>query len=174
MKTANSYGSPSMGCYFDHANYTVDELNRRILRLAESFGRADPQDSELIEKDLTDLTEDDIETLNYSADAAIDWLNEQETRSFMYWSNDGDANAFGLWCNVDGAREDCAFVSCESQSAARRHEMDCDPDDSSCPAADYRGEWLHVSDHGNATLYVREDSAGAVPGYKDTEIWGVV
>ena len=39
--------------------------------------------------------------------------------------------------------------------------------DQDYPPDDYRGEWLHVSDHGNCTLYVRENG-------EDREIWGVV
>lgn len=146
------YDKPSISCYLDHANYNVDELNRRIIRLAASYGRIDAQDDALASKDLTDLTDDDSETLNDGADAAIEWLNDQETRSFLYWGNEGEANAFGLWPNVEGAKEDCGFVS------SKRQEW---------PDSDYEGEWLHVSDHGNATLYVR--TAG-----KDVEIWSIV
>lgn len=55
--------------------------------------------------------------------------------------------------DVDQARDDVEFVSSKDQDY---------------PPADYRGEWLHVSDHGNATLYVRGDDG------QDKEVWGVV
>ena len=51
-------------------------------------------------------------------------------------------------------REDVGFVSGQ--------------DGRDYPDDDYRGEWLSVSDHGNATLYVRGDDG------QDKEIWGVV
>jgi hypothetical protein len=163
---AKPYGQPSTGCYLDHANYNVDELNRRIIRLAASFGRVDPQDDALAALPLVDLSEDDSEKLNWAADSAIDWLNEQETRPFLYWANEGEANAFGLWPSVESAKEDCGFVSGQSE--------DADPYDSDYPDADYRGEWLHVNDHGNCTLYVREDLPnGCARGFFDREIWSI-
>lgn len=97
-----------------------------------------------------DIQENKSETLSELADSAVDFLNEQETRSFMYWGFED--NSLFLMANVDGAKEDVGFVSSKDQDY---------PDD------DYQGEWLHVSDHGNATLYMR--NAG-----KDTEIWSVV
>jgi len=63
-----------------------------------------------------------------------------------------DDNSLFLVADVDTARNELEFVSRKDKEY---------PDD------DYQGEWLHVSDHGNATLYVRTDG-------KDTEIWSVV
>lgn len=62
-------------------------------------------------------------------------------------------NSLFLSVDVDGAKEDCEFVSSK--------EQDYPPDD-------YRGEWLHVTDHGNVTLYVRGDDGD------DTEVWSCV
>ncbi len=169
---ATKYGKPSIGCYLDHGNYSVDELNAKTVRLAESYGMpVDAKTLNLLEKvEDTDYgtlydgndngAENEHERLNEEADSAIDWLNEQETRPFLYWANEGEANAFGLWPNVDGAKEDCGFTSSKSNE---------------CPPEDYRGEWLHVSDHGNATLYVREDDGpGSDDSYQDEEIWSCV
>lgn len=97
-----------------------------------------------------DIKENRSEWLSETADQAVDFLNDLETRSFMYWGFED--NSLFLMANVDGAKEDCGFVSTKDQ--------DYPPDD-------YEGEWLHVSDHGNATLYVREKG-------KDREIWAVV
>lgn len=155
MKT-NTYPNPSVGCYLDHANYNVDELNRRIIELARSFGYQLDIDAQaaLAAADADEAGEDcDVsEMLDWAADAAIDWLNDQEQRPFLYWANEGEANAFGLWPNVEGAREDVGFVSSRNQEY---------------PADDYEGEWLHVSDHGNATLYMRTNG-------QDSEVWSVV
>lgn len=54
---------------------------------------------------------------------------------------------------IDQARDGCEFVSSREQDY---------PDDG------FRGPWLHVSDHGNATLYIR-DADG-----RDVEQWSVV
>lgn len=178
MNNPTTYGKPSIGCYLDHANYGVDELNREIISLAEGYGwRPDDEGRATIDAyDNIDLDEErgngpDIdlaEQLNDLVDEAVDWLNDQETRPFLYWANEGEANAFGLWPNVEGAKEDCGFVSVKSHADARSLGIETDPDDSAYPSADYRGEWLHVNDHGNCTLYVRNDDG------TDTEIWSVV
>lgn len=97
-----------------------------------------------------DIKENASEQLSEIGDEAIEYLNGLETRSHMYWTFDD--NSLYLLADVDGAREDVGFVSTKDQDY---------------PADDYQGEWLHVSDHGNATLYNRVDG-------KDTEIWSVV
>lgn len=126
----------SVGCYIDASCQSADDCNKRTIEFAEQFG------FEPGEYDQDDLSE--------VGDEAVQFLNEQETRPFMYWGFED--NSLFLMADVDGAREDVCFVSSKTQ--------DYPPDD-------YHGEWLHVSDHGNATLYVRENG-------KDTEIWSVV
>jgi hypothetical protein len=99
-------------------------------------------------------SEDYSQALSDMADNAVMFLNDLETRSFMSWQFED--NSLFLSVDVDVCREqlseDGQFISSRKQ--------DYPPDD-------YQGEWLHVSDHGNATLYVRENG-------KDTEIWSVV
>ncbi len=90
------------------------------------------------------------QSLSDEADKAVDYLNSIETRSHMYWGHED--NSLFLMANVEAAQEDCEFVSSKEQEY---------------PADDYQGEWLHVSDHGNATLYVRTNG-------QDKEIWAVV
>jgi hypothetical protein len=97
-----------------------------------------------------DIRENLSEWLSEVGDDAVSFLNDLETRSHMYWTFED--NSLFLMADVDGAREECEFVSSK--------EQDYPPDD-------YTGEWLHVSDHGNATLYVRENG-------KDREVWAVV
>lgn len=157
MNTKTQYGQPHIGCYLDQSDRSATEHDGATVRLAMDYGfQPSPEDLKLLarlDNDCLSDERDDAQSLSELADDAIDWLNGQETRSFLYWANDGEANAFGLWPDVDGAREDVGFVS--------RRDQDY-------PDADYRGEWLHVSDHGNATLYVREEDG------TDREIWGVV
>jgi hypothetical protein len=64
-----------------------------------------------------------------------------------------DDNSLFLRADPESAKEDVDFVSGQ--------------DGKDEPDADFEGEWLSVSDHGNATLYVRENG-------KDREIWSVV
>jgi hypothetical protein len=113
-----------------------------------------------------DAKENLDEYLSEMSDEAVEYLNSLETRSFMYWTFDD--NSLFLMANVESASEDVGFKSVKSLADARRMGIETDPKDSCYPPADYRGEWLHVSDHGNATLYCRNDDG------KDVEIWSVV
>lgn len=156
MKT---YNAPSIGCYIDHANYSADELSEEICYLAINLGWSpDAEALDILNADMDDERSDGpnhdrSEALDELAREAEDFLNSQETRPFLYWSNDGYAGAFGLWPNTEGAKEDCAFVS------SRKQEW---------PADDFRGEWLHINERGNCTLYVRDNAS------RDCEIWSVV
>ncbi len=140
-----------VGCYVDCSCGSADSLNRRTVHFAQDFGF----------KPGRNWDTGDSEDLSWSGDKAVEHLNALETRSFMSWQFED--NSLFLMADVDGAREDVGFVSHSSDN----HDDECNPDDAAYPADDYEGEWLHVSDHGNATLYVRK-------GGKDTEIWGVV
>jgi hypothetical protein len=148
------YNNPSVGCYVDESCGSADNCNERTIEFAQGYGF---DAGEEIEDD-----EDRSQNLSEIADSAVSFLNELETRSFMSWTFED--NSLFLIADVDTAKDDVGFVS-HSES---NHTDECDPDDASYPAADYRGEWLHVSDHGNATLYVRGDDG------KDVEIWSVV
>lgn len=65
----------------------------------------------------------------------------------------GDGSDFGFWPNdIEETKEQVGFVSSQTQEY---------------PGDDFSGEWLHVNDHGNCTLYVREKGV-------DREIWSVV
>lgn len=70
-----------------------------------------------------------------------------------FGAHEGDGSDFGYWVNIDDVKERVGFVS--------SREQDYPPDD-------YRGEWLHVNDHGNCTLYVRDEQGN------DREIWAIV
>lgn len=113
-----------------------------------------------------DIRENCQEWLSEVGDAAVEFLNGLETRSFMYWTFDD--NSLFLLPNVDGAKEDCGFVSVKSLADARRLGIETDPQDSEYPPVDYRGEWLHINERGNCTLYVRGEDG------KDSEVWSVV
>lgn len=86
-------------------------------------------------------------------DELFDALNGFSPPFAYFGAHEGNGSDFGFWPCLDSAREDCEFVS------SKRQEY---------PEADFRGYWLHVSDHGNATLYER------VSDEADTEIWSLV
>lgn len=155
-----AYGTPKQGCYFDHGNYTNEQLSRRIIELANSLGWFDDSDAlKLAEFSHNGwLNDDGIECLNEASESAIEYLNGLESRTGMHWSNNGEAGAFGLWADVESARDSVGFVSSKEQEY---------------PDEDFRGEWLHVNDHGNCTLYIREEREGHSLSV-DREIWSLV
>lgn len=141
MKTKTiKYDFPQIGCYIDESAGSADDCNRRTIEFAQAYGF----------KPGRGVWQMGSEGLSWVGDKAVDFLNDLETRSFLYWGFED--NSLFLMPNVEGAKEDCGFVSSKEQDY---------------PPADYEGEWLHVSDHGNATLYVREKG-------QDREIWACV
>lgn len=141
------------GCYVDASAQSADYLNKRICKFAEEHG----WDGDIpvwpvwLDEDNTDAQSDYSEAINESAEEAVEWLNDQERLPYTCWTVDD--NSLFLSVNVDDASDACEFVSSRTQD---------EPDEG------YQGEWLHVNDHGNATLYVRGEDG------QDKEIWGVV
>jgi hypothetical protein len=148
------YDYPEIGCHVDESAGSAEDLNLRVIDVAESYGF---ECDELPEED----DEDYEQILGEVADGAVDFLNGLETRTGCYWTiND---NSLFLSVDVDSVREDVGFVSHPGNCRCAEH----DPDDPAYPLAAYRGEWLHVNDHGNATLYSRTDDG-------DQEVWSIV
>lgn len=141
------YNNPAVGCNVDESSGSADDCNRRTVQFAQGYGFK--FDDSLPDYCPGNETREDA--MSELADEAVSFLNEQETRSFMYWTHED--NSLFLCVDVDRAREECEFVSAGCGEY---------------PDAGFRGEWLHVSDHGNATLYVRGDDGA------DTEVWSVV
>ena len=146
--------TPEIGCYLDHGSRNSEELSIDIVDLAEGYGyKPSKEYGEVINMEEDDRDEFYSEVLSEESDDAIDWLNGHACRDYCYWSNEGYAGAFGLWPDIDGAREDCGFISSKEQDR---------PDDG------FVGLWMEVNDHGNATLYRRGRNG------HDYEIWSVV
>ena len=158
---------PTIGCYIDGANQPQIEGDVRTVRLAEDFGRLlDRETRNFCRRvELKVATERDYEMSDDFSREAEEWLNDNASITYAYWGWD-DGN-FGLWPSVENAKDGCDFVSVKSLADAQRLGIETDPEDSSYPPKDYEGRWLHISDHGNCTLYLRQDG-------KDTEVWGVV
>jgi hypothetical protein len=70
-----------------------------------------------------------------------------------FGAHPGDGADFGFWLSdVEDIKEQVEFCSSVDQEY---------PDD------DFTGEWLHINERGNCTLYVRENG-------KDSEVWSIV
>jgi hypothetical protein len=140
-----------------------DRLNALVGEAQDCFA----DDGETIDPEKED---DAVELVN---ETLPDALNEFAPPYAHFGSHEGDGACFGFWLDLDSAREGCEFVSVKSHADAERMGIATDPDDSGFPPADFRGEWLHINDRGNTTLYVREDAPSA-GGYNDRELWSLV
>jgi hypothetical protein len=133
-----------------------DRLHRLLGETAECFG----DDGESIHDDGMDRAE---ELINVSL---WDALQEFAPPFATFGASEGDGAEFGFWPDLESAKEQCGFVSLRAPFPRMAGKFD--PDDCTRPHPDFRGEWLHVNDHGNVTLYVRDESGA------DVEIWSVV
>lgn len=86
-------------------------------------------------------------------ESLMDALQEFAPTYGYFGSHPGDGSDFGFWVDVESVKEQVEFVSSKSQDY---------------PDAGFVGEWLHVNERGNCTLYVRDESG------KDVEIWSIV
>lgn len=79
---------------------------------------------------------------------------EQFAPPYCYFgATEGDGSDFGFWLSPEWERE-----AMESGTPIRKRE----------PDAGYHGDWFHVNDHGNVTLYCRNARG------HDTVIWSIV
>lgn len=164
------------GCYIDASAQSADYLNSRIASFAQSYGyNGDvPIWPDWLSEENQDACNDYSEALNECADECVDWLNMSDSLPYCCWTV--EENSLFLSVNVDNAKDSAGFVSrgprswdetcfCEYDEHGNIDPGSKDPEH---PAADFRGEWLHVNDHGNTTLYVRGENG------QDREVWGVV
>jgi hypothetical protein len=134
--------------------------NKEALALPES---ADTRNWLLqIERDAQACFDDDGELLESAeGEQASDILAELgdalETFAppYSYFGGvEGDPCDFGFWPqDIEAIKDSVGF----SSSVTGEY-----------PADDFRGEWLHVNERGNCTLYVREENG------TDREIWSLV
>ena len=141
--TKTQFTKSDIGCILDCSGDSADTINERTISFAARLGfNYDP---------LPDENDEDYgQILSEVADQAVDFLNDQDGLQYCSFYFE-DNSLFYAPC-IEMVKEDVDFVS------SRKNEY---------PPDDFEGEWLHVSDHGNATLYVRENG-------QDTEVWGIV
>jgi hypothetical protein len=141
--------------------YTLEGLvfiNGEFLCLPENMGMRDSLNNLIGE--VSDCLDDSGEEVAEGKDEEAGWLVENLVDSLnifappfcFFGAHEGDGADFGFWPCIDAAKENCEFVS------SRFTEF---------PESDFQGEWLHISDHGNCTLYVRTDG-------EDKEVWSIV
>ena len=138
----------TIGCYVDCSAYSADSCNRGIIEFAAFYGfDYDP----LPRASSADYSE----ALSWVADESVDFLNSADdpdiTPAYAYWTIED--NSLFLLPDIESARENVDFISSKNADY---------------PPAEFRGPWLHVSDHGNCTLYERTAND------TDFEIWSVV
>jgi hypothetical protein len=142
-ETPVSFGKSYIGCEIDGSSHSADYINDQTIDFAEMHGfKYKPLPSE--------NDEDYSQILSETADDAVSFLNDQDNLPYCSWYFE-DNSLFYAPC-IEMVSEDVEFKS------SREEEY---------PADDYQGEWLHVNDHGNVTLYVRTNG-------QDKEIWSVV
>lgn len=119
-------------------------------RLAGLIGESQDcfsDDGEAVREDREDVADELV------AESLPDALSLFAPPYCYFGSHPGDGADFGYWLeDVERIKEQVEFVS------SRAEEY---------PADDFTGEWLHINERGNCTLYVRENG-------KDREIWSVV
>lgn len=104
-------------------------------------------DGEVIKEDKQDMVSDLIN------DALINALESFCPPYFYFGAHYGDGSDFGYWpLDIEEIKGQVEFSSTTEQEY---------------PADDFQGEWLHINERGNCTLYVRENG-------QDKEIWAIV
>lgn len=131
--------------YFSHPENLAqrDRLNA-ILGEAQDCWTDDGEDIR------ADKWEETAELIN---DTLINALEVFCLPYFYFGAHPGDGSDFGFWpIDIDDIKEHVEFSSTTEQEY---------------PNDDFQGEWLHVNERGNCTLYVRENG-------QDKEIWAIV
>ena len=120
-----------------------DRLNNLVGEAQDCFA----EDGETIDPDKEEIAS---ELVNETLPDAL----QAFAGPFCYFgAHDGDGSDFGYWLqDIESIKEQVEFTSSRSMEY---------------PPEEFQGEWLHVNERGNCTLYVRENG-------KDREIWSVV
>lgn len=123
-----------------------DRLNALDGEICDCFSEGNSGESE--------ITEDKQEIAQELIGETCDVLSEVFAPAYGYFgAHCGDGADFGFWPgDIEDIKEQVGFVSSV---------------DEEYPSDDFSGEWLHVNERGNCTLYVRENGI-------DREIWGLV
>ena len=134
-----------------NGNYLIDPANSSLREaIANAIGEAQDcfdEDGEAMDGSKLDNAD---ELVNETMPVL---LNQIVTPYCYFGTHPGDGSDFGFWpCDIEGIKEQVEFSSSVDQEY---------------PADDFVGEWLHINERGNCTLYVRENG-------EDSEVWSIV
>jgi hypothetical protein len=119
-------------------------------RLAAAIGEA----QDCFTADGREIDPAQKETANWLVNETLpDMLDSFAPPFASFGAHPGDGADFGFWpCDIEDIKDQVGFCS------SRKQEF---------PADGFTGEWLHINERGNATLYVRGADG------RDAEIWSV-
>ncbi len=162
----STYKTPAVGVYVDYRYQSAVQTSARVIDIAIRFGR---EFSEVDKQVLADYakesgcregpTPETAESMSEIADECCEWLNGQETTPGLYWAFSGEAGGFGLFIDIESAKENADFVS------TRKQEWPPEDDDSIV--------WfLHINERGNCEMY--ECSRNEQNQQVMTGVWSLV
>lgn len=126
-------------------------LDYYLKRQPRSFPR---KEHRALIREANKITDFDSEESGYVLEELFDALNEYAPPYFYFGAHEGDGSDYGFWLNPHSFNEkDWEGLKVEDTSEVPKG---------------YRGEVLHVNDHGNMTLYYCNARG------KLKEIWGIV
>lgn len=160
MKNKLKLSRYSLGCVLDASSDSATDLNLETIALARRYGAK-------LGRLPSVKREDYDQIVSEMADSAVNHLNDLESLP-PYCSFYFEDNCLFLMPSLESAEESVGFKS------RKERDETTSADDAAYPCDSFRGEWLHASDHGNATLYVREDAPSNAGGFADREIWSLV
>jgi len=161
-------GSISHGTFRDQdlLEAFANELEWQIRRNGEYYSRpenfAERDRLNAMVGDAWDCFGDDGEILEDKQEEASELINERLMNALdelalpycYFGAHCGDGTDFGFWpMDIKDIKGQVGFVSTKEQDY---------------PSDGFVGEWLHINERGNCTLYVRDDKG------QDKEIWGIV
>jgi hypothetical protein len=124
--------------------FTKNEFKLEVIEFAQRRGFDPGEEFDYLVSSTSNfpyLSYRDQEILDVITDKAIEWLNENSNRpEFTYFKIKG--KTLYLLPDIERVREEVKFISA--------HDEDY-------PPVDYVGFWLHVNEHGNTTLYFRDN-----------------
>lgn len=118
--------------------------------------------------DPTDPDWDQDEERDWDYDALCQIADAHVPAYSYFGALDGDGACIGVWPILPEYHDEDVQRSSEPPHTAAADAACCDIDDHA--EANRRAYWLHVNDHGNATLYARTGKTWA----RYREVWSVV
>lgn len=135
-----------------HATMRSEDLIPRFIEALEHFDAEKAKEYQTRWDDTCEMANEDerLEESDYLVESLFDALDSHAAPYFYFGAHAGDRSDYGFWLS-EGAFEDFDGLKVSDLSEVPK---------------DYRGEVLHVNDHGNTSLY--SANAGEL-----TEVWAI-